>query len=406
MDLMQHNSEYVPALPLLKEDAASPNQRGMTVHVYSKLEELPEPYLRLFEQSSEESFFLSLPWFTNFIQTALDPGSSPRIYCVGGRDDCAPKLMLLAQSVAASKGFGSPRQLSALANYYSCFFAPHLAETPDRFHRAFAELARAIRAEKLWDTVEIRALDSDSRAFVELQRAFEKSGFVVQTFFCFGNWYLQVNGRSFVQYMDSLPSVVKNTLQRKARKLEKSGQMKIQIVTGGDELEASIRDYTTVFGESWKQSEPFPDFMPGLIRTCAEIGALRLGLLYIGDEPAAAQLWITENKKASIYKLAYREKFRDLSVGTILTAKLMEQAIDVDRVNEVDYLSGDDAYKKDWMSHRRERWGILAMNPRTPRGALAICRHLGGRSIKRMLNRYPSGSSLAVSDNKESKVAS
>jgi hypothetical protein len=35
------------------------------------------------------------------------------------------------------------------------------------------------------------------------------------------------------------------------------------------------------------------------------------------------------------------------------------------------------------MSHRRERWGILALNPRTPRGALAIARHIGGRAVKR-----------------------
>jgi len=53
-------------------------------------------------------------------------------------------------------------------------------------------------------------------------------------------------------------------------------------------------------------------------------------------------------------------------------------------VTEVDYLSGDDGYKKDWMSQRRERWGILALNPRTPRGVLAIARHVGGRAVKRV----------------------
>ena len=61
----------------------------------------------------------------------------------------------------------------------------------------------------------------------------------------------------------------------------------------------------------------------------------------------------------------------------------MEHVLDVDKVREVDYLTGDDKYKQDWMSHRRERWGILAMNPRTVRGALAILRHIGGRAVKR-----------------------
>jgi CelD/BcsL family acetyltransferase involved in cellulose biosynthesis len=64
---------------------------------------------------------------------------------------------------------------------------------------------------------------------------------------------------------------------------------------------------------------------------------------------------------------------------------MMEYVLDVDRVREVDYLTGDDKYKQDWMTHRRERWGILAMNPRTLRGALAIARHVGGRTVKRTL---------------------
>jgi len=54
-------------------------------------------------------------------------------------------------------------------------------------------------------------------------------------------------------------------------------------------------------------------------------------------------------------------------------------------VHEIDYLTGDDTYKKDWMSHRRERWGIIAFNPRTPRGLLGAGWHFGARAAKRAL---------------------
>ena len=63
----------------------------------------------------------------------------------------------------------------------------------------------------------------------------------------------------------------------------------------------------------------------------------------------------------------------------------MRRAIDVDRVEVVDRLQGDDPYKREWMSHRRERWGILAMNPRTTRGVLGLLRHVIGRFVKRAL---------------------
>ena len=193
--------------------------------------------------------------------------------------------------------------------------------------------------------------------------AFRAAGFVVQTFFCFGNWCLPVNGRTFAEYVESLPSVLRNTLSRKRRRLEKSGRASIQIFTAGDGLEKAIEDYTKVYLASWKRPEPYPDFIPGLIRICAAAGVLRLGLVYVDGEPAAAQLWIVHNRSALIYKLAYDERFADLSVGTILTATLMQHAIDVDQVEEVDYLSGDDAYKKEWMSHRRGAMGHLGHEP-------------------------------------------
>jgi hypothetical protein len=35
---------------------------------------------------------------------------------------------------------------------------------------------------------------------------------------------------------------------------------------------------------------------------------------------------------------------------------MLEHALGGDKVSEVDYLTGDDNYKSNWMSHRRERW--------------------------------------------------
>jgi hypothetical protein len=354
------------------------------VRVFSGLQELPESFLSLFEEAGRQSIFLALPWFHNFIQTASAPEDRVRIYGAATGPQETPAGMLLMRSSNNSSSFSSPRRLEALSNYYSCFYAPHLAVSGHESRETLRTLTQAIAREKpRWDAVEIKPMDDNSRAFPELVEAFKAAGFVVQTFFSFGNWYLRVNGRSFAQYSESLPSAVKNTLSRKRKKLEKTGRAKIEIVTGEQGLEAAIDAYIKVYLSSWKQPEPYPQFVPGLIRMCARMGALRLGIIYVDGEPAAAQLWIVHHGNALIYKLAYDERFGELSVGTVLSATLFQHALDVDKVTEVDYLSGDDAYKKDWMSHRRERWGILALNPRTPRGVLAIARHIGGRAMKR-----------------------
>ena len=104
--------------------------------------------------------------------------------------------------------------------------------------------------------------------------------------------------------------------------------------------------------------------------------------------PVAAQVWIVSNGVASIYKLAYDQRYSNLSIGSILTARLMEHVIDVDRVGEVDFLTGDDAYKQDWMSGRRERRGIIAFNPRTLQGTLGALLHFGAIKLKNIYRLF------------------
>jgi hypothetical protein len=352
------------------------------VRIFSSFEDLPEETQRLFDNAGADCIFSGMPWFKTFAKFALDPTDSVRVYSANGGDSSSPDEAILPMvHRATDSGFFKARKLSSLSSYYTCLYGPignnFTKRGTDALARGFAE------ENPRWDEVELKPLDVDAPAFAALVEGLEKAGFVVQTYFCFGNWYLEVKGRSFAQYVETLPSVLRNTLGRKKKKLEKSGRAQIEIVTGGDGLESAIAAYNTVYLASWKESEPYPRFVPELIRNCAALGLLRLGIVRVDGEPAAAQFWIVHNGRALIYKLAYDERFAELSVGTILTATLMKHVIDIDGVIQVDYLTGDDAYKKDWMSSRRERWGILALNPRTLRGVLAIVRHIGGRAIKR-----------------------
>ena len=45
----------------------------------------------------------------------------------------------------------------------------------------------------------------------------------------------------------------------------------------------------------------------------------------------------------------------------------------------LDFGRGDDPYKADWVSSRRQRTGLLLINPRKPAGLLALTRHALGR---------------------------
>jgi hypothetical protein len=236
--------------------------------------------------------------------------------------------------------------------------------------------------------LDLYPLRRDAAAYSLLLGQVRKHFALSGEYFRFGNWYLRVGNRSYGQYLESLPSKLRNTVNRRTRQLRREPGFRMVVVTREQDLEWAAADYELVYRSSWKRPEPYPDFMKGLMRICAQQRCLRLGIAYLGERPVAAQLWIVFAGIASIYKLAYDESAATLSPGTVLTAHLMQHAIDIDRVSEVDYLVGDDAYKKEWMSDRRELWGIVAFNERTVRGLVHASTHSIG-NLRRRLRLTP-----------------
>ncbi|WP_194713701.1 GNAT family N-acetyltransferase [Noviherbaspirillum soli] len=352
---------------------------------YSRFPDMPEQASALFEQALEQrGLFLSLPWFTHLAATGLEGNVQLRLYGVREQSNGNLAFVLPLREAAGRRGM---RQLEGLSNWYSSLYGP-VGSDEAGLRQAMTALAAAIAAERpRWDILDLHPLDPEDPSFEALLQALRAAGMATQRYFCFHNWYLDVAGRCYDDYAAGLPSRLKNTLKRKGRQLEKSGRARFEIVTGGAQLESAIAAYEQVYAASWKSPEPSSDFMPGLMRLCAGQGWLRLGIATVDNEPAAAQLWIVCAGVASIYKLAYDEKFASLSIGSLLTERLMRQVIDIDRVREVDYLTGDDAYKRDWMSHSRERCGIIAFNLRSVRGIAAAALHLGGGLLKNGLRR-------------------
>lgn len=341
-----------------------------SVRLYHRFEDLPEHARKFFHELGQDSDFALTPsWYQHLAATTCNPGQELRIYYLE-RDE-VPSLLLPMLGTSRSNWPWRARRLSALANYYSALTGP--LQRGDTGGIA-ATMHAISRETPRWDTIDLHPLAPDSTVFNELEQALRAGSMTVHRYFCFGNWYLDVGGRNYQTYLAGLPSKLRHTLARKSQHLHLTKRLQMDIILDGPQLESGINNYLAVYQASWKKPEPFPDFISGLIRLCAQQGCLRLGIAKIDGIAAAAQIWIVHNGVAAIYKLAYDTRFSSLSVGTILTAHLMQHVIDIDRVWEVDYLMGDDAYKQDWMSHRRERWGLRACNLRTPRGLLEALR--------------------------------
>jgi hypothetical protein len=316
----------------------------------------------LVTRAAQGSLFRSLPWFENLHAHGLESArSKDALRLPADADGCLPLL-------------DDGHCISALANYYSSLYGP-IGALPQNLVACLRESQRA--------RVDLHPLDPCTPEFQQIKKVLTEAGYWVDDYFCFGNWHLDVEGRNYATYLTERPSQLRSNLQRGKGKLDKAGAWNIRIQQEADAmLEAAIAAFVSVYARSWKGGEPQPGFIPNLCRTAAREGWLRLGVLRLDDTPIAAQLWLTHGGVASIYKLAYDEEAARYSAGTVLTAAMFEQALDGDRVSEVDYLNGDEPYKRDWMSHRRERRGIVAFDLSQWDGLKAALRHWAGRALR------------------------
>jgi hypothetical protein len=202
----------------------------------------------------------------------------------------------------------------------------------------------------------IAPLDGEAEETAAFERALAQESWFTRRYFAFGNWYLPCKGIAFDQYWSARASRLRNTLGRREGKLLQSGS--IEIVTQEAEVDAAMTAYEQIYAKSWKRPEPYPTFSRGWAHACAGHGWLRLGVARVGDTPIAAQIWFVFDRRAYIYKLAHDRDYDRWSAGTVLTAHLLRRVLDIERVIEVDFLTGDDPYKRDWMTHRRERVGL------------------------------------------------
>ncbi len=127
-------------------------------------------------------------------------------------------------------------------------------------------------------------------------------------------------------------------------------------------------DYYFVYNASWKAKEQYTSFLNNIVTEFSNLGWTRLAILYIGKQPIAAQLWFVNARKAYIFRLAYDEEWKSYSPGSILTGFLMEYVLDIDKVHEIDFLTGNDSYKQDWMSIRRECTALSCIKIKKTKG--------------------------------------
>ncbi len=274
--------------------------------------------------------------------------------------------------------------LGALATPYTCLWQPLLAPGLDeaRLHAIGRALALAWRHHGV---VRLEAMPADSPGLDALLAGLRQAGRRVLAFDHFGNWHESVAGQGWDTYLAARPRRLRTAITRQTKRLREQPGFAFTLVQGEAGLAEAIAAYEAIYAASWKAPEPHPGFNPALMRACAQDGSLRLGILAVSGAPVAAQLWIVHGRWAGVLKLAYAEAHRGLAPGNVLTGLMIRHLLAHDRIAEIDFGRGDDAYKQHWARERRQRLGVLVADPWRRGAALAILRHAVGEVRKKGL---------------------
>ena len=263
-------------------------------------------------------------------------------------------------------------RVEALANWYTFRWRPLITAGADGA-ALIAAIARDLKR-SAW-AAQFSQLPGEDGTAEALAAGFRAAGWQVSLETHDVNHVLAPRGRSWAEFLASRPGQLRTTLKRK------SGRVACAIA---DHFDAADWDaYAQVYAASWKPTEGSLPFLRAFAEAEGAAGRLRLGIARIDGNPVAAQLWTVEGGTAFIHKLAHREDARAHSPGSVLSAALFAHALDRDRVSLIDFGTGDDPYKRDWMEDIRVRYRVTAYNRGHVRSWPAIARGAIRRLVRK-----------------------
>jgi CelD/BcsL family acetyltransferase involved in cellulose biosynthesis len=257
------------------------------------------------------------------------------------------------------------RKIELIGNVYSPFRYFLFDQLGDEQRIAYLSIILEFLAKSYihWDIIELSGIPDENRSFEVLKKATNKTEFSHSEYSSFGDWYLDGINYSGDEYLKRRCGNIRKNVPYRIRRLGRIGDLEFKLIKDYNKIDTYMDIYYNLYSKSWQQKESVgPTFHRDLAKMAAKNGWLRIGFLFLDNSPMSCQFWISANQYAYILKLFYDQKYGKYAPGKILTAEMMKYVIDIDKVTTVDYVSGDDSYKKDWTPQKRERKGLLVFN--------------------------------------------
>jgi CelD/BcsL family acetyltransferase involved in cellulose biosynthesis len=194
--------------------------------------------------------------------------------------------------------------------------------------------------------------------------------------------------RSWHEYESDLGRNLLRNLRRARRHLEGKGQVRMETVHGGVDVEALLREAFAVEASGWKglgrtaiESDPRTrGFYTDIGLWAAARGMLRLSFLRLSGRPLAMYFALVDRGVCHLLKGGYDPAYRRHSPGTLLMHAVIRECFTAG-LSRIEFHGDAEPYKFCWAAAVRERKRLEAFAP-TAAGRLSRVAFSYGRPLK------------------------
>jgi CelD/BcsL family acetyltransferase involved in cellulose biosynthesis len=360
--------------PVAQEDMGAPQaaDTGIRIEVirdYDAFMRLEPTWNRLVDEAGIDHPFIRHEWVRTWWE-CFEHGAALHIVVVKeGEEPIAIAPLMLDRG----RVYGWPvRRLRGIANVYTERFDFIL---PRRAQDACGAIWKYLSAKAAdWDVLELRQLPENARAMQLLPHHAVEDRFLV------GQWpssqgpYIPVN-QPWDAYLKTLSKKHLSNLRGRAKGLHRIGSVRLEIVTGGEQLERALNEAFLLEAAAWKGQAGTailnrPDrqaFYRQLMTRAAERGWMRLHFLTLDGKRIAVQLALLLGKKLYILKTGYDPHYAQFAPSLVLCEMTLHEAWK-QSLAEVDLLGDAERWKLDWAAQTRPHsWLFIFPNRRRTR---------------------------------------
>lgn len=169
--------------------------------------------------------------------------------------------------------------------------------------------------------------------------------------------------RTWDEYLSVLSKKDRHELRRKFRRLESSANWSWYSVGEPEEVDRRLDDFISLMRQSRADKDEYmtPErerFFHRVTQRMAQQGLLKLFFMEIDGQPVATSLCFDYGTSRLLYNSGYNPEFSHYSVGLLLIALCLQEAIEQD-IGYFDFLRGPEAYKQHLGGQQRNLYQMV-----------------------------------------------